>query len=128
MDLEAFRWLLSEEGRSLLARTTEVYDGQPAHALEAAAVLRREAAPDHVAAAMTQVIHLVAGRCGIGEVPSDRWDARALYRPHPEPGQPVLARLPGPDELETAQRFIAEHSWEGFIQALLGTNEFAYLD
>ena len=55
MDLEAFRWLLSEEGRSLLARATEVYDGQPVHALEAAAVLRREASPDHVAAAMTQV-------------------------------------------------------------------------
>ncbi len=55
MDLEAFRWLLSEEGRSLLARSTEVYDGQPVHALDAAAVLRREASPEHVAAAMTQV-------------------------------------------------------------------------
>ncbi|HSE10925.1 MAG TPA: class I SAM-dependent methyltransferase [Nocardioidaceae bacterium] len=55
MDLEAFRWLLSEEGRSLLARASKVYDGQPAHALEAAATLRRGASPEHVAAAMTQV-------------------------------------------------------------------------
>ena len=55
MDLEAFRWLLSEDGRSLLARAEDVYDGQPDHALEAATVLRREAAPEHVAAAMTQV-------------------------------------------------------------------------
>ncbi|HLN77592.1 MAG TPA: class I SAM-dependent methyltransferase [Nocardioidaceae bacterium] len=55
MDLEAFRWLLSDEGRSLLARAEDVYDGQPDHALEAAGVLRREASPEHVAAAMTQV-------------------------------------------------------------------------
>ncbi len=31
-------------------------------------------------------------------------------------------------EAEIALGFIAEHSWERFIQALLGTNEFAYLD
>jgi SAM-dependent methyltransferase len=55
VDLEAFRWLLSDEGRSLLARAEDVYDGQPDHALEAAGVLRREASPEHVAAAMTQV-------------------------------------------------------------------------
>ncbi len=55
MDLEAFRWLLSEEGRSLLSRTEEVYDGQPGRALEAAGHLRREASAEHVAAAMTQV-------------------------------------------------------------------------
>ncbi|HEX6246998.1 MAG TPA: class I SAM-dependent methyltransferase [Nocardioidaceae bacterium] len=55
MDLEAFRWLLTEEGRRLLAHTVEAYDGRPAHALDAATVLRREAAPEQVAAAMTQV-------------------------------------------------------------------------
>ena len=55
MDVEAFRWLLSDEGRSLLARAEDVYDGQPDHALEAAGVLRREASPEHVASAMTQV-------------------------------------------------------------------------
>ena len=55
MDLEAFRWLLSEDGRSLLARAEDVYDGQPDRALEAATVLRREATPEQVAAAMTQV-------------------------------------------------------------------------
>jgi SAM-dependent methyltransferase len=55
VDLEAFRWLLTDEGRALLARTTEVYDGQPGQALEAAAFLRRGASGEHVAAAMTQV-------------------------------------------------------------------------
>jgi len=55
VDLDAFRWLLSDEGESLLARTAEVYDGRPQHALDAATLLRREAAPEHVAAAMTQV-------------------------------------------------------------------------
>jgi SAM-dependent methyltransferase len=55
VDLQAFAWLLSAEGRPLLRRAAEVYDGQPAHALEAASVLRREAAPEQVAAAMTQV-------------------------------------------------------------------------
>lgn len=59
MDVASFRWLLSDPGRSLLAHATEVYDGRPGSALEAAAVLRREAGPGVdaalVAAAMTQV-------------------------------------------------------------------------
>ncbi|MFZ5846584.1 MAG: class I SAM-dependent methyltransferase, partial [Actinomycetota bacterium] len=55
MDLDAFRWLLSADGQGLLARAAEVYDGRPAGALPAAEVLRREAAPEQVAAAMTQV-------------------------------------------------------------------------
>ncbi|HEX6876109.1 MAG TPA: class I SAM-dependent methyltransferase [Nocardioidaceae bacterium] len=55
MDLESFRWLLTDEGRALLTRTADVYDGQPGQALEAAAFLRRDASPEHVAAAMTQV-------------------------------------------------------------------------
>lgn len=40
----------------------------------------------------------------------------------------TLGRPPEPEEVEIARRFIAEHSLERFIQALLGTNEFAYLD
>ena len=38
-------------------------------------------------------------------------------------GRPIAS-----EEAEIAQSFISEHSWERFIQALLGTNEFAYLD
>ena len=38
-------------------------------------------------------------------------------------GRPITS-----EETEIAQSFIRAHSWERFIQALLGTNEFAYLD
>ena len=55
MDLEAFRWLLSPDGRRLLDRASQVYDGRPDRALAAAGTLRREAAAEQVAAAMTQV-------------------------------------------------------------------------
>lgn len=55
MELEDFRWLLSEDGQDLLRRAHETYDGQPARALEAATILRRGASPEHVAAALTQV-------------------------------------------------------------------------
>jgi SAM-dependent methyltransferase len=68
VDLEAFRWLLSDEGRSLLTRAHEAYDGRPAHALEAAGVLRREASPDHVAAAMTQVELRLRARDKFGDL------------------------------------------------------------
>ena len=40
----------------------------------------------------------------------------------------TLGRPPEADEVEIARGFIAEHSWERFVQALLSTNEFAYLD
>jgi len=50
MDLDAFRWLLTEPGQRLLARASEA----PEDPLEASAQLRREASPDHVAAALTQ--------------------------------------------------------------------------
>jgi SAM-dependent methyltransferase len=55
VDLDAFRRLLSDDGRTVLVRAAEEYDGRPEHALAASATLRREAAPDLVAAAMTQV-------------------------------------------------------------------------
>lgn len=55
MDLDAFRWLLSEPGQALLARAVMVYDGQPEHALGASTRLRRDHSPEQVAAAMTQV-------------------------------------------------------------------------
>jgi len=40
----------------------------------------------------------------------------------------TLGRPLEPAEAEIASGFIRQHSWERFIQALLGTNEFAYLD
>jgi len=40
----------------------------------------------------------------------------------------TLGRPPETEEAEMASKFIADHSWERFIQAMLGTNEFAYLD
>ena len=50
MDLDAFRWLLTEPGQRLLTRASAASEDP----LEAAAELRREAAPEHVAAALTQ--------------------------------------------------------------------------
>ena len=68
VDLEALRWLLTDDGATLLARTHEVYDGQPGSALDAAAVLRREARADRVAAAMTQVELRLRGRVKFGDL------------------------------------------------------------
>jgi SAM-dependent methyltransferase len=51
VDLDDFRWLLTDEGQRLLAAADEVADQDP---LRAQSELRRNAAPGHVAAAMTQ--------------------------------------------------------------------------
>jgi hypothetical protein len=51
MDLDAFRWLLTDDGQRLLARAVEVADDDP---LRAQTALRRTADAEHVAAAMTQ--------------------------------------------------------------------------
>jgi len=51
VDLDAFRWLLSDEGQALLARAGELAGDE----LHAQAELRRGAAPEQVAAALTQV-------------------------------------------------------------------------
>jgi hypothetical protein len=40
----------------------------------------------------------------------------------------TVGRRPEVEETQLALGFIAKHSWEGFVQALLGSNEFAYLD
>lgn len=63
MDLEAFRWLLSPAGQTLLAQAHQVYGEQAGDPLRSATVLRRDGAaqagsgatPEHVAAALTQV-------------------------------------------------------------------------
>ena len=51
MDLEAFRWLLTDDGQQLLVRAADA----PSDSLHAQTALRRTAAPEHVAAALTQV-------------------------------------------------------------------------
>ncbi len=51
MDLDAFRWLLSDDGQRLLASATDAADDP----LVAQASLRRTASAEHVAAAITQV-------------------------------------------------------------------------
>ena len=58
MDLEAFRWLLTEDGQRLLAAATEAVDDS----LATQTRLRRTAAPEHVAAALTQVTLRVRAR------------------------------------------------------------------
>ena len=50
MDLDAFEWLLTEPGQRLLGLAA----GAPADPLKASDLLRREAAAEHVAAALTQ--------------------------------------------------------------------------
>ncbi|MCW2785462.1 MAG: class SAM-dependent methyltransferase [Marmoricola sp.] len=52
MDLDAFRWLLTEPGQQLLSRADDAGDDP----LRASAALRREAASEHVAAALTQAL------------------------------------------------------------------------
>jgi len=52
MDLEAFRWLLTEDGQQLLRAAADV-SGRDELAVQRE--LRRRASPDHVAAALTQV-------------------------------------------------------------------------
>ena len=51
MDLDAFRWLLTDEGQTLLEAAGSVAGDE----LAAQQQLRRQASPEHVAAALTQV-------------------------------------------------------------------------
>ncbi len=51
MELDDFRWLLTDDGQRLLAAAEEVADEDP---LRAQSALRRTAQPAHVAAALTQ--------------------------------------------------------------------------
>ncbi|HWI42127.1 MAG TPA: class I SAM-dependent methyltransferase [Nocardioides sp.] len=54
MDLETFRWLLTDEGQSLLAEATALVEGG-ATDLAAGSALRRTATAERAAAALTQV-------------------------------------------------------------------------
>ena len=58
MDLDAFRWLLTDAGQQLLAAATEAGDDS----LATQTRLRRTAAPEHVAAAITQATLRVRAR------------------------------------------------------------------
>ncbi|HND52023.1 MAG TPA: DUF1553 domain-containing protein, partial [Pirellulaceae bacterium] len=40
----------------------------------------------------------------------------------------ATGRPPEPDEVQLATAFVSRHSWERFVQAVLGMNEFCYLD
>ncbi|QBR92155.1 class I SAM-dependent methyltransferase [Nocardioides euryhalodurans] len=51
MDLDAFRWLLTDDGQALLAAASDASGDE----LSVQARLRRDASPEHVAAALTQV-------------------------------------------------------------------------
>lgn len=53
MDLESFRWLLTDDGQALLARATELAGGGDELAVQRE--LRQDAEPDQVATALTQV-------------------------------------------------------------------------
>jgi hypothetical protein len=52
VDLDAFRWLLTDDGQRLLERAQELFGGDELHLQQE---LRRLAAPEQVAAAITQV-------------------------------------------------------------------------
>jgi SAM-dependent methyltransferase len=54
VDLDSFRWLLTEPGQRLLEQADEAV-GEGADNLRSQAALRRTASPEHVAAALTQV-------------------------------------------------------------------------
>lgn len=55
MDLEAFRWLLTDAGQRLLVRATDVYVDHAGDPVGAATALRRSADAAQAAAALTQV-------------------------------------------------------------------------
>ena len=56
MDLDTFRWLLTEQGQSLLVQATHAYADAEGDPLRAAAALRRtEQDPDRASAALSQV-------------------------------------------------------------------------
>lgn len=64
MDLDAFRWLLTDDGQALLAAAVEAGDDS----LATQTRLRRTAEPAHVAAAMTQATLRVRGRAKFGDL------------------------------------------------------------
>jgi len=68
MDLEAFRRLLSPAGQRLLERASTVYSEQGGDPLRSSGVLRRDADPADVAAALTQVELRLRARTKLGDL------------------------------------------------------------
>ncbi|KAA1427303.1 class I SAM-dependent methyltransferase [Nocardioides antri] len=70
MDLDAFRWLLTDEGQALLARATELAGtgDEPGGELRIQAELRRTAPAAGVATAMTQVELRARARAKFGDL------------------------------------------------------------
>src|SRR4051812_10048446 len=73
VELEAFRWLLTDAGQALLGRATEGYGEHAGDPVRASAALRREADPSATAAALTQVDLRARGRAKFGP------DASRMY-------------------------------------------------
>jgi SAM-dependent methyltransferase len=75
VDLEAFRWLLTEPGQQLLTRATHLYVDHAGDPVRTATALRggRDVAPEHAAAALTQVDLRVRAVPKLGE------DATRMY-------------------------------------------------
>lgn len=59
--------------------------------------------------------------CADPQLTSDGQRAERLWRL-------ALGRPPESEELALAESFVQQHDWERFVQALLGTNEFMYVD
>ena len=68
MDLEAFQRLLSPAGQRLLERASAVYAEQRGDPLRSSGVLRRDADPADVAAALTQVELRLRARTKLGDL------------------------------------------------------------
>lgn len=102
MDLDAFRWLLTDDGQQLLAAAARELHDADSSSLAAQARLRRTAAPEHVAAAITQATLRVRGREKFGELAD-----RIYYTP---------------DGLEQATRLrVAEHRAARLVAAAART-------
>lgn len=83
MDLDAFRWLLTDAGQALLDRAEELVEAEP---LAAQTALRRDATPEHAAAALTQARLRERARAKFGELA-----ARMYFTPD---GLEQATRLP----------------------------------
>ena len=102
MDVETFAWLLSEPGQRLLAEAAALAPGESAGDLAGHERLRRTAAPEQVAAALTQVELRSRAREKFGDL------AAVLYFT--------------PDGLEQATRAsVAEHRAARLVAAGAGT-------
>jgi SAM-dependent methyltransferase len=68
VDLEAFLWLLTDDGQRLLAAATEELESAGDDSLATQTRLRRTAEPEHVAAALTQATLRLRARAKLGDL------------------------------------------------------------